>query len=127
MSQRSGISRINWMSAQSVTVTPASPPQLTLGCAAYGVTLRLNAASTGTLAGSFALQVTDFGVDESTLPPLSTDWVTVTGSSQTWAGSPLVWTFNGNGNKWLRILFSNSGSSGAPIVDAAFSGKCWET
>ena len=135
MTQYHAISRLNWgaLPATStyapnpinVVVTPASLPQNIMTVMNFGVTIRLNAASTGTLAGTFSLQVTDFGVDEKDLMPLATDWVTVAGSSQTWASSPLVYSVSNQGNKWLRVFFINAGSVGNPTVDIAFTGKSW--
>ena len=126
MARGSSISR-PWAQAQSITVTTATLPQSLLGLAAYGVSVRLSSGSTGTLSGSFALQVTDFGVDESTANgPQSSDWATVASSSQTWAGNTLTWSYSGPGNKWLRVLFTNSGSSGTPTVDINFTGQAWQ-
>lgn len=125
MSLYTPISRLGWAAAQSITVVPATVPQLITGVMNFGVTIRLSASNTGTLAGSFALQVTDFGTDEKDLQPLPTDWVTITGSSQTWASAPLVYSVANQGNKWLRVFFINSSSTGTPLVDIAFTGKAW--
>ena len=135
MTQYHAISRLNWGAVPAtstyapnpvnVVVTPATLVQNIAIVVNFGVTIRLNAQSTGTLAGSFALQVTDFGVDEKDLGPLATDWVTISGTAQTWGAAPLVYSVSNQGNKWLRVLFTNAGSVGNPTVDIAFTGKSW--
>lgn len=128
MGRASGISR-DLAVAQAVVATPATPCQMLLGVSAYGVSIRLAAGSTGTLAGAFKLQVTDFGVSDDIRagqPPATADWADVASSSQTWAGSTLVWSVANPGNKFLRVVFVDAGSVGAPTVDIRFTGNCWE-
>lgn len=115
------------ISAQAVVASPNFAAFPLMGLAGWGATLRLNSASTGSLAGAFKVQITDFGSAEPLWPaPASGDWVDYPGSSQTWAAATLAWTFTAvPGNKLARIVFTNAGSAGAPTVDLAITGQAW--
>lgn len=111
------------MTAQPVVTIPASRQQALMDIVNFGVSIRLAAGSTGTLAGSFALQFTDFGDSTGLRQPQASDWVTNPSTVVTWTGTPIVYSVQAQGNRWLRVLFTNAGSTGAPTVDAAITCK----
>lgn len=78
-----------------------------------GLSITLDRVS-GTVAGVFKLQASDFGVTDINPP---TVWVDVPSSTQAWAGSPLGWNVTDINAKWFRIVFTDSGSA-APAVTA---------
>lgn len=128
MGRDSSISRLDW--ASNVDPTAASgvftTAQMILGCLYVSITVRQTPGNAGTISGSFKLQITDFGTSDnvSTGPlPLSADWVDVPGSATVWSGGPVRWALSAPAGKFIRVVFTDSGSSGSPKVDAAFSGS----
>lgn len=96
---------------QDVLANVNSPPVRLRDVAGLSVTLD---RVSGTVAGSFKLQASDFGINDDNPP---TVWVDVPSSTQAWAGSPLGWNVADINAKWFRLVFTDSGSA-APVIVA---------
>lgn len=104
---------------------PAKSAINTLGL--LGISISIKPVS-GTLNGTFKLQVTDFGDSDAVAStyPVSADWVDYPSSTQPAAAavisSTIQWQIWNLRSKWIRVVFTDNGSV-APRVNVAVTGR----
>lgn len=125
MARGSSVSRILAQNATLATGQVGGIQSL-LGADGFSVTIRQSPGTTGTIAGAFKLQATDFGGDTPPgVPPVAGDWWDVPSATVTWAGVTVGLSVATLRAKFVRVVFTDAGSAGDPQADIAISVQCW--